>query len=243
MIKNHRLSQDHSGMVRLGAGLSSKGTHSRQAASQATASRNHNLNHQDPNENVLHPIVMWNPSDVLVGYDGKEAIKYRLKGKEKVGDAPDILPRLDVDKKLPYERSKDNMSRTGLINTLAKKNRMKTQKAWSPDIHHGVGTFDSPGGVTAFNSNQNSQLNSLNSIINANHHNYQTFDVNMHNYQTADPDRMKMGGTVRNPNDLYKKLNDIEVSRQMGHIGEEGENYLDEESDINGPNDDPFATN
>ena len=35
---------------------------------------------------------MWNPKDVLVGYDGKAAINYRLKGKEKVGDAPDILP-------------------------------------------------------------------------------------------------------------------------------------------------------
>ena len=57
---------------------------------------------------------MWNPGDVLVGYDGKAAVSYRLKGKEKVGDAPDILPKLYVDKKLPYERSKVNLSRTGL---------------------------------------------------------------------------------------------------------------------------------
>ena len=230
MHNRQRLSQDHSGMVRFSAGLSSKGINSRQAASQVTASRNHALNNKketDPNENVLHPIVMWNPCDVLVGYDGKEAVNYRLKGKEKVGDAPDILPKLDVDKKIPYERKKDNLSRTGLIENLAKKNRMKTQKAWSPDILHGEGIFEGPNGLTAFNSNSN--FNSLNTMmLGANHKNYQTFDVNMHN-------------TVGNPNDLYKKMHDNEISRQMGLIGEE--TYIDDESEMNGRSDNPFATN
>ena len=62
----------------------------------------------------------------------------------------------------------------------------------------------------------------------------------MRNYHTTDPRGGGFqDGTVRNPNNFFNKMHDIEVNRHMTHIGEEGENYLDEESDMN----DPFATN
>ena len=89
--------------------------------------------------------MLWNLSDVHVGYDGALAKQFHLDGGEVVdnADLPDLLPKLDVDKANPFVPHKDlkDAKQRKKNNLEAKARRVQTIAAWSPVIRHGEGRF------------------------------------------------------------------------------------------------------
>lgn len=86
-----------------------------------------------------------------VGYDTNAARQYQLDGKE-TKDAYDALPRLSVDKIIPYEKSKEvrqslrkfsqpRFSQKSFASKVPSSNNQSTT-AWSQTIQFGSGNFD-----------------------------------------------------------------------------------------------------
>lgn len=90
---------------------------------------------------MQNPKGLWTLSDVHVGYDSNAAREYQLEGKD-VKDAFDTLPRLDVDKNIPYEKSREVrqsmrkfsqpiQSQKSLISKVTSSNAQLPSTAWS----------------------------------------------------------------------------------------------------------------
>ena len=85
--------------------------------------------------------MLWNLSDVQINYANNTAQSFNLDSQKP--DAADMLPRLDVDKQIPWKKVPLKVGSASPPKSKSKTNPKKQLQAddWNPSIKFGQGQF------------------------------------------------------------------------------------------------------